>query len=586
MATYTQNISTALANDSVTNAKLANMAQGTIKGRAAAAGTGDPQDLTPDQASTILDGATDPFVRTSDLPAGGVSSVGATYPIQSSGGATPTISAAISTGGNGSADGGKLVRFRADGEIYFSNNSGSSPSISALSTGAGDGIYSSADAGDGVMAVSNTGKAVHAIAAGNEPAVHANGQGTAPALEVEQNGAGGTDIATFHDGTGDGLTVLTDGGLAWRSATGSRTTTNALQLFDDTEQGLVPASGGGTTNFLRADGTWASPGGGGGGISDGDVLAIGLTFPANGLKIQESGGGSDVLTLRMNEALTADRVLNIKLNDADRSLTIAADTTISGTNTGDETTTTLGSKINGATEKTTPVDADMVGLMDSAASNILKKLSWANIKSGLWSAWGELINGGTSKATPVDADALAIMDSAATNATKKLTWANLKATLKTYFDTLYVLSANELVGVLGSTQSTTSTTLVDCTGLSVSVAANSTYQIEGFILFQSTNATNGVGVSLKGPASPTEIAFNIQLARTASTGLNSNAKAYDEFTAMVDVGAANTTYLAVMNGALVNGANAGTLQVRFASETGGATAKIMAGSSIRLKKVA
>ena len=131
------------------------------------------------------------------------------------------------------------MRFRADGEIYFSNNSGSSPSISALSTGAGDGIYPSADAGDGVMAVSNTGKAVHAIAAGNEPAVHANGQGTAPALEVEQNGAGGTDIATFHDGTGDGLVVQTDGGLAWNSATGSRTTTDALQLFDDTEKGVV-----------------------------------------------------------------------------------------------------------------------------------------------------------------------------------------------------------------------------------------------------------------------------------------------------------------------------------------------------------
>ena len=33
--------------------------------------------------------------------------------------------------------------------------------------------------------------------------------------------------------------------------------------------GLAPASGGGTTNFLRADGTWAVPAGGGG-LSDGD----------------------------------------------------------------------------------------------------------------------------------------------------------------------------------------------------------------------------------------------------------------------------------------------------------------------------
>ncbi|MBK7298621.1 MAG: hypothetical protein IPI91_19225 [Flavobacteriales bacterium] len=48
-----------------------------------------------------------------------------------------------------------------------------------------------------------------------------------------------------------------------------------------------------------------------------------------------------------------------------------------------ETTTTIGALINSATAKTTPVDADMIGLMDSAASNVLKKLSWANIKATL-----------------------------------------------------------------------------------------------------------------------------------------------------------------------------------------------------------
>lgn len=55
----------------------------------------------------------------------------------------------------------------------------------------------------------------------------------------------------------------------------------------------------------------------------------------------------------------------------------------SGTNTGDETTQRIGNLINGATGKTTPVDADYLGLMDSAASNILKKLSWANVKATL-----------------------------------------------------------------------------------------------------------------------------------------------------------------------------------------------------------
>jgi hypothetical protein len=46
--------------------------------------------------------------------------------------------------------------------------------------------------------------------------------------------------------------------------------TAMLNQFSSTLQGVVPASGGGTTNFLRADGTWAAAGGGGGGVTDGD----------------------------------------------------------------------------------------------------------------------------------------------------------------------------------------------------------------------------------------------------------------------------------------------------------------------------
>lgn len=39
--------------------------------------------------------------------------------------------------------------------------------------------------------------------------------------------------------------------------------TALLDLFGAAAKGLAPASGGGTANFLRADGTWAAPGGGG-----------------------------------------------------------------------------------------------------------------------------------------------------------------------------------------------------------------------------------------------------------------------------------------------------------------------------------
>ena len=104
----------------------------------------------------------------------------------------------------------------------------------------------------------------------------------------------------------------------------------------------------------------------------------------------------------------------------------------------------IGTVIDAATAKTSPVDADEFGIADSAASFALKKLTWANLKAGIWSAWGALINGGTGKTTPVDADAFALMDSADSNATKKVTWANAKATLKTYFDTLYAAAAAAL----------------------------------------------------------------------------------------------------------------------------------------------
>jgi hypothetical protein len=58
----------------------------------------------------------------------------------------------------------------------------------------------------------------------------------------------------------------------------------------------------------------------------------------------------------------------------------------SGTNSGNETAQSVGNIINGAGAKTTPVNADMFALMDSAAGNIVKKFSWANIVTAITSA--------------------------------------------------------------------------------------------------------------------------------------------------------------------------------------------------------
>lgn len=77
---------------------------------------------------------------------------------------------------------------------------------------------------------------------------------------------------------------------------------------------------------------------------------------------------------------------------------------------------------------TTSIDgAETISVLKSGA---LKDASLANIISGS-------VNNATSKATPVDADKVGVVDSEASNVLKSLSWSNLKATLKTYFDTLY-----------------------------------------------------------------------------------------------------------------------------------------------------
>lgn len=62
-----------------------------------------------------------------------------------------------------------------------------------------------------------------------------------------------------------------------------------LQPFDGTHPGGVPASGGGTTNFLRADGSWAVAG-------SGTVTAVSVVS-TNGFAGTSSGGATPALTL-------------------------------------------------------------------------------------------------------------------------------------------------------------------------------------------------------------------------------------------------------------------------------------------------
>jgi len=92
----------------------------------------------------------------------------------------------------------------------------------------------------------------------------------------------------------------------------------------------------------------------------------------------------------------------------------------------------------------------------------------------------------TGKTTPVDADELPLVDSAASNVLKKLTWANLKATLKTYLDTLYVAFGPFILSnVISPTSISSSQNNYNPTGLStadvVRLTSSTTVGITGLV---------------------------------------------------------------------------------------------------------
>lgn len=184
------------------------------------------------------------------------------------------------------------------------------------------------------------------------------------------------------------------------------------------------------------------------------VIGAGEFFPATLVKVD---GTYEIIkvTARSADTFTVERA-----QEGTVAVAFAANDRIEHRMTaGTQTALMVEKATTAATSKTTPADADELPLVDSEDSFKLKKLTWANLKAGVFAAWGALINGGTAKTTPVDADAIAIMDSAASNATKKLTFANLKSWL------LLRLSANvasaatvDLTGQLGKSAHITGTT--------------------------------------------------------------------------------------------------------------------------------
>ena len=97
-------------------------------------------------------------------------------------------------------------------------------------------------------------------------ATHTGDVTGATALTIAADAVTNAKAANMATGTIKGRSTAGTGDP--EDLTGTQATA-LLDVFTSGAKGLAPASGGGTTNFLRADGTWAAPGGGGGGFDFG-----------------------------------------------------------------------------------------------------------------------------------------------------------------------------------------------------------------------------------------------------------------------------------------------------------------------------
>ena len=110
--------------------------------------------------------------------------------------------------------------------------------------------------------------------------------------------AGAVTLADMANLSANSIIGNNTGSAATPIALTQAQVTAMLNQFSSTLQGVVPASGGGTTNFLRADGTWAAAGGGGGGVTDGDYGDITVS-------------GSNTIWTIDNQAVTFAKMQNV-----------------------------------------------------------------------------------------------------------------------------------------------------------------------------------------------------------------------------------------------------------------------------------
>jgi hypothetical protein len=208
----------------------------------------------------------------------------------------------------------------ANGFLFFNGNSDTNWRI-----GYGIGALTTSHVGQNTSI-----QIVHGSGSGGPDGFAIGPTGSAAAFEivgqtstVYVTGAGGLVIGTssvnssgVFSGNGYGLTSIQSSHVSGLAASATTDTTNAanissntlaaarLPLFSSSANGAVQASGGGTTNFLRADGSWAVPsgtGGPGGSNTQVQYNSSGALTGAAGLTYLSSGNNVTVTSQHVGD---------------------------------------------------------------------------------------------------------------------------------------------------------------------------------------------------------------------------------------------------------------------------------------------
>jgi hypothetical protein len=192
------------------------------------------------------------------------------------------------TGGGGSPPGGSA--FSTQYQLTSSSFGGTGPGTSGqvLTSNGASAAPTFQNAGSGSGSVTN-------FSAGN----------LSPLFTTSVATSTTTPALTFTASSFGANTVLGSvAGGAPIALTATQLTT-IPNVFTSSLQGVAPASGGGTSNFLRADGSWAAPGGAGGGTVTSITFSSGLAAtPSNPI----TGSGTATLDLTHANTWTGQQI--------------------------------------------------------------------------------------------------------------------------------------------------------------------------------------------------------------------------------------------------------------------------------------